>query len=64
MPDWTKSMKQSFEYYTVDPTSLADIDKIGTITSASFDRDSTAETLGSATIDARVYWRNVHSVLP
>ena len=52
MPDWTKSMKQSFEYYTVDPTSLADIDKIGTITSASFDRDSTAETLGSATIDA------------
>ncbi len=53
MPDWTKSMDQSFEYYTVEPTTLADVKKIDDIiTGSSFDRDSDVQTLGSATIDA------------
>lgn len=52
MPDWTKSMEQSYEYYTVEPTTLADVERLDTVKSASFSRDSGAETLGSATIDA------------
>lgn len=52
MPDWTKSMEQSFEYYTVEPTTLADIKRLDNVKSASFDRDSGVETLGSATVDA------------
>lgn len=51
MPDWTKSMEQSYEYYTVEPTTLADVKRLNTVKSASFSRDSDAETLGSATID-------------
>lgn len=51
MPDWTKSMEQSYEYYTVEPTTLADTKRLDTIKSASFSRDLEAETLGSATID-------------
>ena len=52
MPDWTKSMEQSYEYYTVDPTTLADIKRLDNIKSASFTRDSGTETLGSASISA------------
>lgn len=51
MPDWTKSMEQSFEYYTVEPTTLADIKRLDIVKSASFNRDAELETLGSATID-------------
>ena len=51
MPDWTKSMEQSYEYYIVEPTTLADMKRIDTVTSASFSRDAETETLGSATID-------------
>lgn len=51
MPDWTKSMEQSFEYYTVEPTTLADLKKLDTVKSATFSRDSSLETLGSATVD-------------
>lgn len=51
MPDWTKSMEQSFEYYTVEPTTLADIKRIDVVKSAAFTRDFGVETLGSATID-------------
>lgn len=51
MPDWTKSMEQSYEYYTVEPTTLADTKRLTTITSASFSRDLETETLGSAIID-------------
>lgn len=51
MPDWTKNMEQSFEYYTVEPTTLADLKRLYNVKSASFNRDSEAETLGSATID-------------
>lgn len=51
MPDWTKSMEQSFEYYTVEPTTLADVKRLDVVKSASFTRDAEVETLGSATID-------------
>lgn len=51
MPDWTKSMEQSFEYYTVEPTTLADVKRLDTVKNASFSRDSDSQTLGSATID-------------
>lgn len=51
MPDWTKSMQQSYEYYTVEPTTLADVKRLDNVKSASFSRDSDTETLGSATID-------------
>lgn len=51
MPDWTKSMEQSYEYYTVEPTTLADIKRLDNVKSASFSRDSDTETLCSATID-------------
>jgi hypothetical protein len=51
MPDWTKSMEQSFEYYTVEPTTLADVKRLDVVKSASFNRDAESETLGSAIID-------------
>ena len=50
MPDWTKTMQQTFEYYVVDPGSWRDIQKINTVISSSITRDSTLETLGSANI--------------
>lgn len=51
MPDWTKSMEQSFEYYTVEPTTLADVKRLDNVKKASFGRDAESQTLGSATID-------------
>ena len=51
MPDWSKSMEQSFEYYTVEPTTLADVERLDNVKNASFSRDLSVETLGSATID-------------
>ena len=50
MPDWTKTMQQTFEYYIVDPGSWRDIRKINTVISSSITRDSSLETLGSASI--------------
>lgn len=51
MPDWTKSMQQTFEYYIVDPTSWKDSEKLDNILSSTITRDSEVDTLGSATID-------------
>lgn len=51
MIDWLSSMQQTYEYYTVDPTTWKDIKRIENITRCSIDRDADAETLGSATID-------------
>lgn len=51
MPDWTKSMQQTFEYYIVDPTSWKDTKRIDNVIKCNINRDSTVETLGSATID-------------
>lgn len=51
MPDWTQSMTQTFEYYTVDPGTWKDVKRLDTVTSCSINRDINAETLGSASID-------------
>lgn len=51
MPDWKKSMQQTFEYYIVDPGTWRDVKQITTVKSSTINRDSEAETLGSATID-------------
>lgn len=51
MPDWTASMQQTFEYYTVDPGTWKDVKLVDNVRSCSISRDSDAETLGSATID-------------
>lgn len=48
MADWLKSMTQTFEYYTVDPGTWKDVEQLKTIKSCSITRDSSAETLGSA----------------
>lgn len=50
MPDWTKTMQQTFEYYIVDTGTWRDTRKINTVISSSITRDSTLETLGSASI--------------
>ena len=52
MPDWTKPMERSYEYYVVEPTTLADVQRLTTIKSASFTRESDSETLGSASFEA------------
>lgn len=50
MPDWTKTMQQTFEYYVVDPGTWKEIEKIDCVLNSSISRDSTLETLGSASI--------------
>ena len=50
MPDWLSSMQQTFEYYIVDPSSWKDMRLLDSIVSCNIERDSTAETLGSASI--------------
>ena len=51
MADWTSSMQQTFEYYTVDPGTWKDVERIDNVKSCTITRDSEADTLGSATID-------------
>lgn len=51
MPNWLKSMQQTFEYYTVDPGTWKDDKLIDNVLSCIITRDSDTETLGSATID-------------
>lgn len=51
MVDWTASMQQTFEYYTVDPGTWKDSTRIDNVISCTINRDSEAETLGSATLD-------------
>lgn len=48
MPDWTKSMKQTFEYYVVDPLTWMDQKLISDIIDSKIDMDSESETKGSA----------------
>ena len=50
MPDWTKSMIQSFECYTVDPGTWKDVSPVKSFKTATIDRDSSSDTLGSANI--------------
>lgn len=51
MPDWSKSMQQTFEYYTVDPGTWMDVEKLDNVKSSTITRDLDVETLGSATFD-------------
>lgn len=51
MIDWTASMQQTFEYYTVDPNTWKDVKLIDNVKSSTINRDSNADTLGSASID-------------
>lgn len=51
MPDWAKSMQQSFEYYVVDPGTWKDKKLLDNVKTSKINRDSQVETLGSATID-------------
>lgn len=51
MPDWTQSMQQTFEYYTVDPGTWKDMTLLNNVKSCNISRDADVETLGSATID-------------
>lgn len=51
MADWTKSMTQTYEFYRVDPATWEDDEVVETILSCTINRDSTTDTLGSATID-------------
>lgn len=51
MPDWTKPMQQYYEYYEVDPNTWKDKRKINNVVSSKISRDTSASTLGSATID-------------
>lgn len=52
MPDWTKSMEQSYEYYIVDPGTWKDTKKLDNVKpGSSISRDSEVETRGSATIN-------------
>lgn len=51
MPDWRKSMQQTFEYYIVDPGTWEDDKKLDNVKSCTINRDSTVETLGSASLN-------------
>lgn len=51
VPDWSKSMEQTFEYYTVDPGTWKDDKRLMNVTGCTINRDLESDTLGSATID-------------
>lgn len=51
MPDWTKSMAQTFEFYEVDPATWTDTRQITEVTGCTIAYDATVDTLASASID-------------
>lgn len=51
MPDWTKSMQRTYEYYTVNPLTWMDDTLLTNVKSCTISWDSESDTLGSATID-------------
>lgn len=51
MPDWTKPMQQTFEYYEVNPTTWENKERLRNVKSSSINRDTSVDTLGSASID-------------
>lgn len=51
MPDWTRSMQQTYEFLIVNPLTWVDDKKILTVTNATITRDLDDETLGSASIE-------------
>lgn len=51
MADWLSSMQQTYEFYTVDPITWKDSKLLTQVMACTINRDSSAETLGSATFD-------------
>ena len=51
MANWFDSMRQTFEYYLVDPITWKDTKQLNNVKSCTIDRDYETATLGSATID-------------
>ena len=51
MPDWTKPMQQTYEFYVVDPNTWKDKTPYNNVISCSINRDLSVDTLGSATLD-------------
>lgn len=51
MPDWSKSMQQTYEFYIIDPNTWKDKERIDKITSCTITRDFTTETLSSASFE-------------
>ena len=51
MPDWSKSMQQTYEFYLIDPNTWKDKVRIDKITSCTITRDFNTETLSSASFD-------------
>lgn len=52
MPNWLSSMTQTFEYYAVDPDTWCDDTELNMVISCNITRDSSSETLGSATFES------------
>lgn len=52
MIDWHSSMTHTYEFYVVDPTSWRDVRRLDMVKSCTINRDSTAETLGSASLES------------
>lgn len=53
MIDWLSSMRQTYEYYMVDPKTWKDSTRIDTVVACTVNRDSGSETLGYASIDIK-----------
>lgn len=53
MIDWSRSMKQSFEFYTVDPNTWKNDKALQNIESCTIHRDEGVPTLGSASIKSK-----------
>lgn len=51
MIDWLSSMQQTFEFYTVNPSTWGDERLIDTVKTCTINRDEEEDTLGSATLD-------------
>lgn len=51
MPDWLQSMRQTYEYYTVDPGTWKNVKRLDNVKSCTINWDADTDTLGSATID-------------
>lgn len=51
MANWANSMQQTYEYYLVDPGTWTDTCRLYNVTSCTINRDSGADTLGSASFN-------------
>lgn len=52
MPDWTRSMIQTYEYFKVDPSTWMNAERLTKITKCSITRDLATDTLCQASIDS------------